>query len=123
MPGAAWAEVQTVAPGARSTVVSGRLGPVKSREPVRAASGTLQPGGWEEAWEGKRRFFSAQSNAGQRCGSSGHKATAYSAGCRFDLGLCVGSSHLGYLQVSWGLAPRGRSDKKHFSSRHATPRG
>lgn len=44
VPGAARAEAQTVAPGARSTVVRGHLGPVKSRAPVSEHQGRCSQG-------------------------------------------------------------------------------
>lgn len=105
VPRVARAEAQTVAPGARSTVVRGHLGPAKSRAPVSAASGTVQPGCWEGAWEGARRFFSAQSNVGQQRGSSGREATAYGASCTFDLGLCVGAPTGATCKQVGGLPP------------------
>lgn len=109
--------------GSRSTVASGRLGPVRPREPVSTAAGGVRPGGREGAWRGEGRFFGAQSNAGQRRGPRGHEATVCPAACTSDRGLRVGSAPRGYLQARWGLAPRGRSEEKHFSSRQATPGG
>lgn len=82
-----------------------QLGPTTSCEPIRRASGVLQPGSWEGAQEGERRFFSGAENNGAAVWVQWELVRPECGQCRWQTALTygVGSSPWACPQVDGGL--------------------